>query len=76
MTIFAKSFGTFPLRQDITVYPADPTNSRKLGWIVKEEIGIGIINPRLFDKRIRIDKSNDNDIEIPDDSEIDPNIFI
>ena len=35
---------TFPVRKDITVLPADDPKKLKLGWIVCESIGIGIIN--------------------------------
>ncbi len=35
-----------PIRQDIEVLPADEPKQLKLGWVVSEEIGIGIVNPR------------------------------
>lgn len=38
--------GVMPIRQDIEVIPADEPKQLKLGWVVSEEIGIGIANPR------------------------------
>lgn len=38
--------GVMPIRQDIEVLPADEPKQLKLGWIVNEIIGIGIVNPR------------------------------
>ena len=38
--------GIMPIRQDIEVLPADEPRQLKLGWVVSEEIGIGIVNPR------------------------------
>lgn len=38
--------GVLPVRQDIEVLPADDTRALKLGWVVNEIIGIGIVNPR------------------------------
>lgn len=38
--------GVMPVRQDIEVLPADEPKQLKLGWVVSEEIGIGIANPR------------------------------
>lgn len=39
-------FGVFPIRQDITVLPADEPRQLKLGWTVREVTGVGIINKR------------------------------
>lgn len=36
--------GTFPIRQDITVLPADDPKKLRLGWVIYEEVGIAIIN--------------------------------
>ena len=36
--------GAFPVRQDITVLPADDPKKLRLGWVIYEEIGIVIIN--------------------------------
>jgi len=36
--------GAFPIRQDITVLPADDPKRLRLGWIIYEEVGIVIIN--------------------------------
>lgn len=38
--------GVLPIRQDIEVLPADEPRQLKLGWVVNEIIGIGILNPR------------------------------
>lgn len=38
--------GVMPIRQDIEVLPADEPKQLKLGWIVSEILGIGIVNPR------------------------------
>jgi hypothetical protein len=38
--------GVMPIRQDIEVLPADEPKQLKLGWVVNELIGIGIVNPR------------------------------
>ncbi len=38
--------GVMPVRQDIEVMPADEPKQLKLGWVVSEEIGIGMVNPR------------------------------
>jgi hypothetical protein len=36
--------GAFPIRQDITVLPADDPRKLRLGWVIYEEIGIVVIN--------------------------------
>jgi len=38
--------GVMPIRQDITVIPADMPWFMRLGWVIYEEIGIGVVNPR------------------------------
>lgn len=38
--------GVMPIRQDIEVMPADEPRQLKLGWVVSEIIGLGIVNPR------------------------------
>jgi len=38
--------GVMPIRQDIEVLPADEPKQLKLGWVVSEIIGIGIVNAR------------------------------
>lgn len=38
--------GVMPIRQEIEVYPADEPKQLKLGWVISEEIGICIVNPR------------------------------
>lgn len=42
--------GVMPVRQDIEVLPADEPKQLKLGWVVSEIIGIGIVNPRGVSK--------------------------
>jgi len=36
--------GAIPVRQDITVLPADDPKNLRLGWVIFEEIGICIVN--------------------------------
>jgi len=36
--------GAFPIRQDITVLPADDPKKLRLGWVIYEEIGICVVN--------------------------------
>jgi hypothetical protein len=38
--------GVLPIRQDITVTPADIMPRLTLGWVIYETIGMGILNPR------------------------------
>jgi len=38
--------GVMPVRQDIEVLPADEPKQLKLGWVVNEIIGVGIVNSR------------------------------
>ena len=49
-TVFAcadpEFVGVMPVRQDIEVLPADEPKQLKLGWVVSEIIGLGIVNPR------------------------------
>jgi hypothetical protein len=40
----AEYVGAFPVRQDITVLPADDPKKLRIGWVIYEEIGIVIIN--------------------------------
>ena len=40
----AEYVGAMPVRQDITVIPADTPKELKLGWVIYEELGIVIIN--------------------------------
>ena len=40
----AEYVGAMPIRQDITVLPADDPKKLRLGWIIYEEIGIVVIN--------------------------------
>ncbi|MGL1166833.1 hypothetical protein ACSTKZ_25170, partial [Vibrio parahaemolyticus] len=36
--------GAIPVRQDITVLPADDPRKLRLGWVVFEELGFAVIN--------------------------------
>jgi len=36
--------GAFPIRQDITVLPADDPKKLRLGWVIYEEVGEIIAN--------------------------------
>lgn len=40
----AEYVGAIPVRQDITVLPADDPKNLRLGWVIYEEIGIIVIN--------------------------------
>jgi len=40
----AHNVGAFPIRQDITVLPADDPKKLRLGWVIYEEVGVCIIN--------------------------------
>ena len=42
--------GAFPVRQDITVLPADDPKKLRLGWVIYEEIGIVVINDYAISK--------------------------
>ena len=39
-----ETVGAFPIRQDITVLPADDPKKLRLGWVIYEEIGIVVVN--------------------------------
>lgn len=36
--------GVMPIRQDIQVIPADKPEELRLGWVIYEEIGLGVVN--------------------------------
>jgi hypothetical protein len=38
--------GVMPIRQECEVMPADEPRQRKLGWVVSEIVGLGIVNAR------------------------------
>jgi hypothetical protein len=40
----AETVGAIPIRQDITVLPADNPRELRLGWVIYEEIGVCVIN--------------------------------
>lgn len=42
--------GAFPIRQDITVLPADDPRKLRLGWVIYEEVGIVVINDYSLSK--------------------------
>lgn len=42
--------GAFPIRQDITVLPADDPKKLRLGWVIYEEVGIVVINDYAISK--------------------------
>lgn len=46
----ADTVGAFPIRQDITVLPADDPKKLRLGWVIYEEVGIVIINDYALSK--------------------------
>jgi hypothetical protein len=46
----AQFVGAMPIRQDITVLPADDTRRLRLGWVVYEELGFAVINDYALSK--------------------------
>jgi hypothetical protein len=42
--------GAFPIRQDITVLPADDPKALRLGWVIYEEVGVVIVNAYAVSK--------------------------
>lgn len=40
----AETVGAIPVRQDITVLPADNPRELRLGWVIYEELGMTVIN--------------------------------
>jgi hypothetical protein len=44
VTASPDTVGAFPIRQDITVLPADDPKKLRLGWVIYEEIGIVVMN--------------------------------
>jgi hypothetical protein len=40
----AEYVGAIPVRQDITVLPADDPKNLRLGWVIYEELGVVVIN--------------------------------
>jgi len=49
--------GAFPIRQDITVLPADDPKKLRLGWVIYEEVGIAVINDYAISK-ITVDEAS------------------
>ncbi len=50
-----ETVGAFPIRQDITVLPADDPKKLRLGWVIYEEIGIVVINDYAVAKITMVD---------------------
>jgi hypothetical protein len=46
----AEYVGAIPVRQDITVLPADDPKNLRLGWVIYEEIGIVVVNDYALGK--------------------------
>jgi len=46
VTAPAEFVGVMPIRQEITVIPADKPARLRLGWVVYEELGVAIVNPK------------------------------
>jgi len=46
----AENVGAFPIRQDITVLPADDPKKLRLGWVIYEEVGIVVVNDYAISK--------------------------
>jgi len=44
LTASPETVGAFPIRQDITVLPADDPKKLRLGWVIYEEVGIVVVN--------------------------------
>lgn len=42
----AEFVGVMPIVQDVEVVPADEPKQRKIGFVVSEQIGIAVVNPR------------------------------
>ncbi len=42
--------GAFPIRQDITVLPADDPKKLRLGWVIFEEVGVVVMNDYAVSK--------------------------
>lgn len=46
----AHLIGVMPVRQEITVVPADEPKKRRMGWVIFEEIGLAMTNPKGISK--------------------------
>jgi len=44
----AELVGMMPIRQDVNVIPADNAPRLRLGWIIYEELGFLVTNPRAI----------------------------
>ena len=45
--VFEEMLNKTPIRTEIEVLGPDDVKSMKLGWIMEENIGIGIVSPKL-----------------------------
>jgi hypothetical protein len=50
VTASPDTVGAFPIRQDITVLPADDPKKLRLGWVIYEEVGIVVMNDYAVSK--------------------------
>jgi hypothetical protein len=46
VTAPAEFVGVIPVRQEVTVIPADQPDKLRLGWVIYEDIGICVVNPK------------------------------
>lgn len=51
--------GAFLNRGNITILPADDPRKRRLGWVIREEVGIVVINDYAL-SRLAVGENNDN----------------
>ena len=42
--------GAIPIRQDVTVLPADNPRGLRLGWIIYEDIGLVVMNDEAINR--------------------------
>lgn len=56
--------GEMPIRQDITVLPADNPDHLRLGWVIHEEIGIVIVNDAAVARVSFTDEPSEDDMRI------------
>lgn len=54
--------GALPIRDDITILPADDPKKLRLGWVVFEEVGEAVINNYAID-RIEVETRTQEDIK-------------
>ena len=56
LTASPETVGAFPIRQDITVLPADDPRKLRIGWVIYEEVGIVVINDYAI-SRINVEEA-------------------